>query len=253
MRTSRSSWESPGRSLDLTRLRTKLEWLNMKKNSLSSSETRCRILEAAGAVFAEYGYPKATVRMICKRTGVNITLINYYFWGKEKLYLEVLKYGYKISTAKYPLEFGLSQDVHSEERLQNFIRLFLFRTCNKGKSAWFGKLITREMTEPTQALDWLVQEVIQPLNNILASIVRELVGDHIDEEKVHLCCASIIGLCLYYNGAKPFVTGLKKNNAPPERIEQVTRHIAQFSLSGLKQFAEGKNEKKEMKFIISNN
>jgi AcrR family transcriptional regulator len=216
----------------------------MKNVSLSPSSTKYRILEAAGEVFAEFGFQKATIRKICKRAGVNLASINYHFGEKEKLYFEVLEYGHEASMEKYPLEFGLSQDISPEERLQNFIRLFLFRMFDKGKPAWFGKLIAKEMTEPTQAFDHLVKETIRPLANLLASIVQELIGSHIDEDKIRLCCASIIGQCLHYNNAKPIITRLfQRNIYTSEGIEQIAKHITQFSLNGLKHFVEDKDEK----------
>jgi TetR/AcrR family transcriptional regulator, regulator of cefoperazone and chloramphenicol sensitivity len=207
----------------------------MNKLSLSPANARYRILDAAGEVFAEFGFQKATVRKICHRAGVNLASINYYFGEKEKLYFEVLKYGHEISVQKYPLEFGLNPDLSPEERLQSYIRLFLFRMFDKGKPAWFGKLIAKEMTEPTQAFDRLVKEVIRPLGNLLASIVRELAGNQMEEDKVRLCCASIIGQCLHYHHSRPIITRLfPKNIYTPEGIDQITKHIAQFSLNGLK-------------------
>ena len=63
------------------------------------------ILETAGEVFAEQGYRKATIRNICKRSGVNLAAINYYFGDKERLYLAVLKYYRELAIKKYPSYF----------------------------------------------------------------------------------------------------------------------------------------------------
>ena len=215
------------------------------KDSLSPAHTRHRILDAAGEVFAELGFQKATVRKICKRAGANLAAINYHFGEKERLYFEVLKYGHEISMQKYPLDFGLNRDLPPEERLQNYIRLFLLRMFDEGKPSWYGKLIAKEMTEPTQAFDRLVREVVRPLNKFLASIVQELVGNETEEDKIRLYCASIIGQCLYYHYSRPIITRLfSKNIYTPEGIEQITRHIAQFSLKGVHSFVENKTESK---------
>ena len=45
------------------------------------------ILAAAGAVFAEYGYERATIREIARRAGVTHGLVVLHFGTKEKLFL----------------------------------------------------------------------------------------------------------------------------------------------------------------------
>src|SRR5579871_2525553 len=64
---------------------------NTKQDPVSQDATREKIIEAAGAVFAEVGFNNATVREICSRAGANIAAVNYYFRDKLGLYTEVLK------------------------------------------------------------------------------------------------------------------------------------------------------------------
>src|SRR4051794_25089123 len=54
-------------------------------------DTRAKLLQAAGQVFAEVGYHAATIRKICARAGTNIALVNYHFRDKLGLYTEVLR------------------------------------------------------------------------------------------------------------------------------------------------------------------
>jgi len=218
----------------------------MKNDGLAPSGTRYRILEAAGEVFAELGFQRATVRKICQRAGVNLASINYHFGEKEKLYFEVLKYVRELSMGKHPLQSGLSESATPEEKLQNFIHSTLLRIFDEGKPAWFGKLMTKEMIEPTHTFDRFIREGMLPFTNLLESIVRELLGSRFDEDQVRLCCASIIGQCAHYNHSRSVVARiLQKEIYTPGRIERIANHITQFSLNGLRHLAEEKKHGKE--------
>lgn len=55
-----------------------------------SEATRRALLDAAGALFDERGYDRATIREIGERAGVDPALIARYFGGKEQLYIAAL-------------------------------------------------------------------------------------------------------------------------------------------------------------------
>ena len=66
--------------------------------------TRDRLLMAAGEVFAEKGFDKATVREICQAANVqNIAAVNYYFGDKERLYIESVKRAHQVQIDLVPL------------------------------------------------------------------------------------------------------------------------------------------------------
>ena len=92
-------------------------------------------MEAAGQIFAEEGYPKATVRDICHQAGVNIAAINYHFGDKKGLYLTVLKHYQEIAFQTYPPDLGIKETQRPEEKLQAFIRSFLTRVMDEGRPA----------------------------------------------------------------------------------------------------------------------
>jgi AcrR family transcriptional regulator len=212
----------------------------MKSAGTGSPETRQRVLEAAGAVFAEQGFHNATVRDICRRAGANIAAVNYHFSDKEGLYTAVLRYAHQCATEKYSPEMGVASqsDVPAKQRLQMFVRSFLRHIFDEGQPAWHGKLMAREMMEPTQALEVLVKEEIRPRAELLEAIVRELLGRRASPERVRLCAMSIIGQCLFYHHARPVIVRLDpRQQFSPRDIERVADHVTQFSLAALKQLA----------------
>ena len=180
--------------------------------------------------------------MICEKAGVNISAIKYHFGGKEELYSEVLRFWHDYAIKKYPPLLGAGEDAPSEEKLRAFIRSLLFRLLDKGKPAWFGKLMAREMAVPTKAFDRMVQEVMRPLNKLLASIVQEMVGDSVSEREILRCCTSIIGQCTYYYNSRYMTQLFRQDVSSPEEIEKIADHIMHFSLKGLEHYTETAEE-----------
>lgn len=60
----------------------------MKKELNKNAEQK--IVEVATKLFARNGFEGASTRDICKEAGVNISLISYYFGGKEGLYKKIV-------------------------------------------------------------------------------------------------------------------------------------------------------------------
>jgi AcrR family transcriptional regulator len=198
-------------------------------------ETRQRLLEAAGEVFAEQGFRNTTIREICRRARANLAAVNYHFGDKERLYAAVMEYAQDYALAKYPLAQVESRDIPAPERLQAFIRYLLFSVFDKGAPAWLGKLMAREMIEPTNMLNTLVECMIVPMSRKLGAIVRELLGTAVTDERVHRCQISIIGQCLHFRNARPVIQRIfPEQQYTPEDIALMAEHITRFSLSALK-------------------
>jgi TetR/AcrR family transcriptional regulator, regulator of cefoperazone and chloramphenicol sensitivity len=212
----------------------------MKQEEITTPNTRTRILDVAGEVFAEMGYWHVTIREICKRATVNVAAINYHFGDKKGLYLAVLRQCRDKASQKYPFREEGDEATPAEIRLARFVRAFLLRILGEGDYSYFGKLIAREYFEPTGALDVLVEEVMKPTFETLSIIVRDLAGAQVKEETVRLSCASVVSQCLFHYYARPVITRLfgKKALADEEK-ERIADQIAIFSTAGIRTLARG--------------
>ncbi len=214
--------------------------MSNREDSQAQAETRQRLLEAAGEVFAEKGFRCATTREICKKAGANVAAINYHFRDKESLYEAVLRYAHRHAVERYPLAEVSAGGSSPAERLGAFVEWFLFRTLGEGRPAWQAKLLAREMVEPTRALDSLVQTEILPLFEALESICRELLDPAASDEEARFATRSVFGQCIYYRHAYPVVARLHPGERyRPEYIRRLARHITEFSLGGLGRLAKG--------------
>jgi AcrR family transcriptional regulator len=213
---------------------------NYKYNETDDTTER-RLLEAAGDVFAEYGYRAATVRQICERAGANVAAVNYHFGDKEGLYIAVLRFVPDAHAQKYPANVGLGPDATAEQKLRAYVHSLLNRVFDEGRPGWHTKIIARELTEPTRALDTLLEEVARPLHQELASIIRELLDSEVDDEAVRLCTLSVMSQCVYYHHARSVIRRLyPEQRYGVEDIARLADHIAKFSVGAMKAFAQPK-------------
>jgi len=201
-----------------------------------NAQTRQRLLEAAGEVFAQHGYHKATVREICRRARANVAAVNYHFHDKQGLYAAVLKDALRCAAPEHRLAPGPITARNAEAALRAIIADRLRMIFDEGRPAWWGKLVSREMIEPTAALDALVKDDFQPRFDQMRSCVRALLGPGAGEKQVRLCVLSIVSQWAFYHHARPVITRLYPAlKFGPKDLDELARHIAAFSLAALKQ------------------
>ncbi|HEX7901126.1 MAG TPA: CerR family C-terminal domain-containing protein [Planctomycetota bacterium] len=190
---------------------------------MSLKATRERILDAGADVFAEKGFREATIRDIVSRAKVNLAAVNYHFRDKKKLYAEVLEREMRAVHAKHPID-GQSTP---EGRLRAFIDGFLRRVTDRDSRA--GRLMAREMIEPTAALDRLAERVIRPIYEGLVALTREIRG--MSRPNAELAAKSVLGQMLFYKHCAPVV---ERIDGRLPRIEVLAEHILRFSLGGIR-------------------
>jgi hypothetical protein len=100
------------------------------------------------------------------------------------------------------------------------------------------KLMSREMTEPTGALDQLVESVQRPLFRMLHGIVAELAGPTVPPDVVLACSQAVVAQCLFYKHAEHVITRMgHRLPSSPEEIERLARQITEFTLGGIERRA----------------
>src|SRR5580704_17870679 len=181
------------------------------KPAVLPEDTRAKLLDAGGQVFAESGFQAATVREICARAGVNIALVNYHFGDKLELYTEVLRYS---------------------------IRAMLLKIYGADRPAWHFRLMMHEFAQPTPAMASVIDETMRPIYDRFRMLIGRILDFDRDHDQVRLVTHSVIAQVVHYAHARHVVSriwpDLKLN---PQRVEQIATHIADFSLAGIHQIA----------------
>jgi len=214
--------------------------------------TRQHLLDAAGEVFAEKGFRDATIREICQRAGANVAAIHYHFGDKDALYAAVLAHLSEIARERFPITLDLPPNANARERLHAFVRSFLWRVLSSDLAARHGRLMAREMVEPTQALDALVNEHIRPEAEALRAIVTELLGPEADPELVRMTGLSVVGQILFYSHCSPVLSRLFRDTAfDVTRLERLADHITSFSLSAIEGVSGRPAVKRAVRRVVS--
>lgn len=210
----------------------------MTKLTLNES-TVDRLLHIAIEVFAERGFRATTVREICARADVNVASVNYYFRSKEALYSKAIALAFQEANQLYPSTPAQNSSITPEERLTLFIDNFLHKLLDDSHLGYHSKLITREIAEPTKALDEIITIAIVPQFALLEEIVQEILGTQLDKMMTNRCLLSILGQCLMFKHSRSIVDRLHPELIADEAAIQATAaHVAKFSIFALRQFAQ---------------
>lgn len=204
-------------------------------NTNASDQTRAKLIEIAGRVFAERGYRAATVREICLQAGANIAAVNYHFRDKLGLYTEVLRQS--VCAAHMDrARAALDQNISPEEKLRAVIRVRVHSLRRADVPDWHFRIVAHELAAPTPALPMVIDEALLPIHGRLLEIVGSLLELPPNDEKTRLCVYSIIGQMVLYALAQPVLArlwpGLKMTS---QQLDRIADHIADFSLAYVRQ------------------
>jgi AcrR family transcriptional regulator len=200
----------------------------------SDRETRERLLRVAEQLFAERGFKDVTVREICHAARANIASINYHFGDKLGLYREVIQTAIDSMRDATDAARRAGDGRPPEEQLRLYINLFLRRLLAPGSESTH-RLINREVSEPTEALDDLVEQGVRPRLEYLSGVIAAMIGCDPADRRVLRCVLSVQSQTIIY--AKPNAVAERLGftfKPTPAQIEEAARHIADFSIAGIR-------------------
>ncbi len=200
-------------------------------------DTRDKILKAASEVFAKKGYRNTRVADICGRAGSNVAAVNYHFGSKDALYVVVWRNAFDEALRAYPPDGGLPPDAPAEQCLRALVHSTLHRILGAGRLGHAGRILMREMSDPSEAIRGVLRDVIRPLRERTRMIMKRLLGPKANDRDIGFCEMSVIHQCLamgFRRGKLP--PGITKGGgkATPDLIDDLVEHITNFSLAGIR-------------------
>jgi AcrR family transcriptional regulator len=160
------------------------------------ASTRAQILEAAGAVFAEKGFDRATGKEIADRAGTNSAAVNYYFGGIAGLYEEVLVAAHQRLVSYEALTaIAATPAVKPEEKLRSVIQLVVSALSTPPSTSWAFRVLGREILSPSPFIEALKERQLQPKKAVLSSIVGDVMGLPSGHPSILTGCFSVLAPC----------------------------------------------------------
>jgi AcrR family transcriptional regulator len=200
-----------------------------------------RLLEAAGAVFAERGYRGATLREIAERAGTNLAAANYHFGSKERLYLEVVREHMEALEHRLATRGATPRALagHTRGELVALLRArvrTLLETFLEADPI-HARLMQRELLDPSAALPVIVRRWVDPMRRVMDEIVARL-EPGLAPEAVERCTRSIMGQVVFYLTHRPALLLLMgRRRYPKGFLDEAAEHVTLFSLGGLERLA----------------
>ena len=201
-----------------------------------ASGVRERLFWGALRTFAAKGYKAATVRDICREAGgVNLNAVQYYFGGKDKLYLAVLEVLFTEGDRQMRLRLAAGEGTSAEERLGLLLEVFCQTLFSHGEAGdAFLRLWAMELANPTPFLGDMVERHSRPQTLAVLELMAELLGRNAPVPVLMACMSSVLGPCLYQALLWPTVQRILPGHPPMTgHWAELAAHCFRFSMAGL--------------------
>lgn len=157
-----------------------------------ASDSKSKLLLSAFEEFAKNGFSGASTRDIAAKANINISSILYYFGGKKGIYTAALK---KIvdtvnsmideQTKRYQIIMDNQDPDAARKLLKATARRFLTILCSKEISGPIKKVFLSEYSSPTEEFNILYEELIRPVHDRMANLLRLASNNKMDLKKCY--------------------------------------------------------------------
>lgn len=192
----------------------------------NGTDSRERILKAALEVFAAKGYGQASTREICKRAGVNVAGIHYYFGDKASLYRAL----FQIPEKLFQLPPSLQDPATTlEDGLAAWYRHVMGFVLEPDDGGRIRLLFLREQVEPSGLLEERGTGILGLYHAHLVRFLAPRLGVDEPDPALHQLVFSLVGMAMVFfverAAVKVIAPGLV--DCPRAVNETVTRLVSQ--------------------------
>ena len=195
---------------------------------------RDRLLDAAESLFCERGYDGVSVRDLTAQADCNVSAVNYYFGGKEHLYLEMFRRQIKAVFERNlsVIEAILSEpDATLEQLLGEIIAAPLNAVFENQPGLQVMRLMVGEVLHKKVQTEQIIgQFKSKMLEGLKSAFVRLVPG--LSEERAKLAVFSIDAMVIHPLLFLEFYLKM----IPDLKQQELVEHIVRFAAAGIRSF-----------------
>ena len=194
---------------------------------MPENDCRANLIKIATPLFAEKGFKAVSVREIVGIAGVNISMISYYFGGKEGLYAAVLNEQFAVLQRVADI---VNKNVDPLKKFELYIRATVARYR---QNPYLLRFYTSELTNPTPCFETIVKPAIQGVVKVLLEFIGDGLSHHQFREGLNPTdtALALAGMINFYFLLEPATGELLDHS--PERDEELIRNIMDIFTNGV--------------------
>jgi AcrR family transcriptional regulator len=199
-----------------------------------------RLIEAAEDLFCRRGFNETSVRDIAAAADCNVASVNYYFGGKDNLYLEIWR---RRLAQMRDLRLASIEKVMSaagQPKLEDLLRAhavsFLEPLIEGDRQCRFIRLMAREMMDPRLPRNLFLDEMVSPVMSALGKALREICP-WLNEADANVLIMLLAGQLIHTVCAKEMFEESGHPGLFQMNIEGLVDHIVRFSAGGIRAYA----------------
>lgn len=166
---------------------------------MSGDNVRSRLLDAAEVLFCEKGYDGTSVRDLTAKANCNVAAVNYYFGGKDKLYIEMFRRQMQFiveNQVERMNQLAASPNPTLEQLIREIVYYPLRSAYEKQQRGQVMRLMVREVLNSSLAGEKLIDDFrTQIMDKVVAVLMRLIPG--LNKKQAQLIFASVESLHLH--------------------------------------------------------
>lgn len=194
---------------------------------MADNDCRAHLIAATTPLFAEKGFKGVGVRELAAAAGVNISMISYYFRGKEGLYAAVLNEQFATLKGVTRLK---ELDADPMAKFELYVRATVARYR---KNPYLLRFYTSELTNPTPCFETIVKPAIREVLQILLDTFSDGLSHRQFRAGLNPTdtVLALAGMINFYFLLEPATAEMVDH--APARDEELIRHIMDLLSRGI--------------------